>query len=164
MNSTTCILDPFSTTVLKNSLSVIVPHITAIVNASLSEGIVSPALKMAAVTPVLKKPGSDIAEMSNYRPISKVLERVVVSQLQTHLYTNSLLEPFQSGFRSGHSTETALVMVLNDLLIIADSGACGILVLLDLSAAFDTICHGILLDRLHGWIGLSGTVLSWFKS
>ncbi len=62
------------------------------------------------------------------------------------------------------STETALVRVLNDLLIIADSGACGILVLLDLSAAFDTICHSILLDRLHGWIGLSGTVLSWFKS
>ncbi len=67
---------------------------------------------------------------------------------------------FQSGFRSGHSTETALVRVLNDLLIIADSGACGILVLLDLNAAFDTICHSI----LHRWIGLSGTVLSWFKS
>ncbi len=169
MNSTTCILDPFHTTVLENCLSVIVPHITAIVNASLSEGIVSPALKMAAVTLVLKKHGSDIAEMSNYRPISnlpflaKVLERVVLSQLQIHLYTNSL-ETFQSGFRSGHSTETALVRVLIDLLIIADSEACGILVLLDLSAAFNTICHSILLDRLHRWIGLSGTVLNWFKS
>ncbi len=89
---------------------------------------------------------------------------MVVSQLQTHLYTNSLLETFQSVFRSGHSTETALVRVLNDLLIIANSGACGIMVLLDLSAAFDTICHSILLDRLHRWIGLSGTVLNWFKS
>ncbi len=124
---------------------------------------------MAAVTLVLKKHGSDIAEMSNYRPISnlpflaKVLERVVLSQLQIHLYTNSL-ETFQSGFRSGHSTETGLVRVLIDLLIIADSGACGILVLLDLSAAFDTICHSILLDRLHRWIGLSGTVLNWLKS
>ncbi len=96
--------------------------------------------------------------MSNYRPISnlpflaKVLELVVVSQLQTHLYTNSLLEPFQSGFRSGNSMETALVRVLNDFLIIADSGAHGILVLLD--SAFDTICHSILLDRLHRWIGI----------
>ncbi len=89
---------------------------------------------------------------------------MVVSQLQTHLYTNNLLDPFQSGFRSGHSTETALVRVLKDLLIIADSGACGFLVLLDHSAAFDTICHSILLDRLHRWIDLSGTVLSWFKS
>ncbi len=169
MNSTTCILDPFPTTALKNCLSVILPHITAIVNTSLSEWIVSHALKMSAVTLVLKKPWSDIAVISNYRPISnlpflaKVLERVVVSQLQT-LYTNSLLEPFQSGFRSGHSTETALVRVLNYLLIIADSGACGLLVLLDLSAAFDTICHSILMNRLHRWISLSETVLSWFKS
>ncbi len=99
-------------------LFVIIPHNTAIVNASLTEGIVSPALKMAAVTSVLTKPGSDIAEMSIYQPISnlpflaKVLERVVLSQLQTHLYTNSLLETFRSGFRSGHSTETVLVSVL----------------------------------------------------
>ncbi len=169
MNSTTCILDPFPTTVLKNCLSVILPHITANANTSLSEGIVSHALKMSAVTLVLKKPGSDIAVMSNYRPISnlpflaKVLERVVVSQLQT-LYTNSLLEPFQSGFRSGHSTETALVRVLNYLLIIADSGACGLLVLLDLSAAFDMICHSILMNTIHRWISPSVTVLSWFKS
>lgn len=125
---------------------------------------------MAAVTPVLKKAGSDITDMSNYRPISnlpflaKVLERVVVGQLHTHLCTYSLLERFQSGFRSGHSTETALVRVLNDLLVIADSGACGILVMLDLTAAFDTICHSILLDRLHKWTGLSGTVLDWFES
>lgn len=119
---------------------------------------------------VLKKFGSDTADMSNYRPISnlpfvaKVLERVVVGQLQDHFSVSRLLEPFQSGFRSGHSTETALLRVMNDLLIVADSGACGILVLLDLSAAFDTICHTILLDRLHKWIGLSGMILKWFES
>lgn len=84
MNSTTCILDPLPTTVLKNCLPVILPHITTIVNASLITGNVSSALKMAAVTAVLKKAGSDITDMSNYRPISnlpflaKVLERVVV--------------------------------------------------------------------------------------
>ncbi len=73
---------------------------------------------------------------------------------------------YWSLFNLGLGLDTALrlLRVLNDLLIIADSGACGILVLLDLSAAFDTICHSILLDRLHRWIGLSGTVLSWFKS
>lgn len=104
--------------------------------------------------------------MANFRPISNItfLERVVVGQLQTLLYTNRLLETFQFGFRSGHSTETALVRVQNDLLVIADSGACGILVLLDHSAAFNTVCHSILLDRLCRWIGLSGTVLNWFES
>lgn len=102
MNPTTCILDPFPTTVQP----VIVPYITAIVNTSLDSGVVPSTLKTAAIKPVLKKLGSDIDEMSNYRPISnlpfiaKDLECLVVSQLQIHLSTNRILEPFQSGFRS----------------------------------------------------------------
>lgn len=88
----------------------------------------------------------------------------MVGQLQNNFSASRLLEPFQSGFRSGHSTETALLRVMKGLLVAADSGACGILVLLDLSAAFDTICHTILLDRLHKWIGLSGVALKWFES
>lgn len=77
---------------------------------------------------------------------------------------NNLLEPFQYGFRSGHSTETALVRVLNDLLISADMGACSILVLLDITAAFDTISHAVLLERLSVYLGVSGTALKWFTS
>ncbi|MBN3302415.1 RTJK polymerase, partial [Amia calva] len=112
MNSTNCILDPFRTVVLKRCLPAIVPHITAIVNVSFETGVVPSALKMAAVVPVLKKTGSDTADMSNYRPISnvpflaKVLERVVIGQMQSHLSMNCLLEPFQSGFRSGHKIKT----------------------------------------------------------
>lgn len=73
--------------------------------------------------------------MSNYRPISnlpfvaKVLERVVVGQLQNHLSASRLLEAFQSGFKFGQRTETALLMLMNDLHVLANSGAFDILVL-----------------------------------
>lgn len=93
--------------------------------------------------------------ISNYRPIAnlpflvKVLERVV-GQLQKCISTNNLLELFQSAFKSGHSTETALVWVTNDFLTSADTDACSILVFLDISAAFDTICHTTLKRYVGG--------------
>ena len=135
----------------------------------LTTGTVPPTLKLAAITPILKKPGADPTDLNHYRPISnlpfisKTLERVVAAQLQSHLDTNNLHEPFQSGFRPKHSTETALVKITNDLLLAADSGLFTILILLDLSAAFDTISHPLLLDRLAG-IGITGAALSWFTS
>ncbi len=84
-------------------------------------------------------------------------------QIQEHLSNNNLYEEFQSGFRPYHSTETALVRITNDLLLAADSGLLTRLVLLDLTAAFDTVSHEILLDRLVS-IGITGTPLSWFRS
>ncbi|TWW71434.1 putative RNA-directed DNA polymerase from transposon BS [Takifugu flavidus] len=95
---------------------------------------------------------------------NKVLEKVVVTQLLEHLQRNSLFEMFQSGFRAHHSTETALLKVTNDLLIASDHGLVSMLVLLDLSAAFDTIDHSILLQRLEHVIGIKGTALDWFRS
>uniref|UniRef100_A0A4W3JD78 Reverse transcriptase domain-containing protein n=1 Tax=Callorhinchus milii TaxID=7868 RepID=A0A4W3JD78_CALMI len=123
----------------------------------------------ATITPTLKKPSLDASQLSSYRPISnlpflsKVLERVVASQLRSFLSNHSLFEPLQSGFCAAHSTETALVKVTNDLTI-CDQGSLCLLVLLDLSAAFDTVDHAILLHRLSSHLNLQGPVLEWFRS
>ena len=85
-------------------------------------------------------------------------------QITQYLKTNSLFEKHQSAYRQHHNTETALIKITNDLLLSADDKKVSVLVLLDLSAAFDTIDHAILLTRLQKTFGLGGTVLNWFKS
>ncbi|TWW58995.1 putative RNA-directed DNA polymerase from transposon X-element [Takifugu flavidus] len=140
------------------------------INGSLVSGYVPRSYKVAVIKPLLKKPSLDPDVLANYRLISnlpfnsKVLEKVVVTQLLQHLQRNSLFEMFQSGFRAHHSTETALLKVTNDLLIASDHGLVSMLVLLDLSAAFDTVDHSILLQRLEHVIGIKGTALDWFRS
>lgn len=94
--------------------------------------------------------------------IAKILEKIVSKQLLHTLETNNIFKKFQSGFRKYHSTETTLLKVTNDLLMAADSGMWSVLVLLDLSAAFHTVDHSILLERMRRWVGISGTVLDWF--
>ena len=96
--------------------------------------------------------------------LSKVLEKAVAAQLQIHLKDNNIFEKFQSGFRTAHSTETALVRVTNDLLMAADAGFPSLLVLLDLSAAFDSVDHPILLERLYSTVGLRDLALGWLQS
>lgn len=86
------------------------------------------------------------------------------SQLQTFLESQNIFEVFQSGFKALHSTETALLRVFNDILLTADSGKSVLLVLLDLTAAFDTVDHNILIYRLEHHVGIRGTALEWFKS
>ncbi len=100
-------------------------------------------LYYALIKPLLKKGNIDILTPSNYRPISnlpflsKILDKLVYDQLSSFLNTNTKVEMFQSGFRTYHSTETALLKVVND-------NKPSVLVLLDLSAAFDTVNHQIL--------------------
>jgi retron-type reverse transcriptase len=141
-----------------------------IVNNSLQSGNFPKALKTAVIKPLLKKRSLDTSIINNYRPISnlpfisKIIEKVVLQQLNHFLASTGCYDTFQSGFRPLHSTETALIKVVNDIRLNTDSGKTSILMLLDLSAAFDTVDHTILLDRLENWVGLSGTVLNWFRS
>src|SRR5260221_5053761 len=119
---------------------------------------------------LLKKPNLPHDSFSSYRPISnlsfisKLLERVVSSRLLTHISSFPTFSPFQSAYRRFHSTETALLRIHNDLLHAMDSKKLTALVLLDLSAAFDTIDHSILLHRLQSWFGISSTALNFISS
>ena len=126
-----------------------------VINLSLGSGTVPRVLKKTAVRPLIKKANLDLEDLSNYRPVSnlpylsKILERAVADQLQVHLDANNLHVKFQSAYRRGHSRETALLRILNDLLAMIHGGNHVLLVLLDLSAALDTIDHTLLLNRLQ---------------
>ena len=168
--SKSCELDSLPTPLLKECISDLIPHITNFINSSLSSGTVPDAFKVSLVNPLLKKIGLDSNQLNNYRPVSnltflsKILEKVVLKQLLGHISQNGLDEVYQSAYKKHHSTETALLRVFNDLLNGIDTGNICVINLLDLSAAFDTIDHDILLSRLEMSFGISGTALSWFKS
>ena len=127
-------------------------------------------MKSGIVTPLLKKPGLDVSDFKNFRPItnlstvSKLLERLALSRLKPHIAACPNFCPLQSAYRGSHSTETALVKIVDDILAASDSGSVVALIGLDISAAFDTISHATLLRRLESEFGISGTVLQWIAS
>ena len=162
-------LDPMPTPLVMDCIDVLLPIMTKMINLSLESGLFADDWKCALVFPLLKKPGLDLL-YKNYRPVSnlqyvsKLIEKAVFEQIHTHMMTHSLYPEFQSSYRQNHSTETALVKVTNDILMKMNTQEVTLLVMLDLSAAFDTVNHNILLKRLNEELGICGVALEWFKS
>ena len=139
------------------------------VNCSLTLGYIPVAWKAALVDTRLKKP-CESASLSNLRPvsnlqfISKLTERAVYYQTQEHLVRSELYPTLQSAYRAGHSTETALLKVHNDILLNMDNQRVTLLVLLDLISAFDTVDHEVLLRRLQITFRIADTAIQWLRS
>ena len=166
----TCQLDPAPTWLVKDMRGLLSPYISMLFCKSLTTGCFPQEFKAAVVRPLLKKTGLDASELRNYRPVSnlpflsKLLEKVVQVRIQAFFDSNGLMPSVQSAYRRFHSTETAVTKVFNDLLLAANAGQMSALCLLDLTAAFDTVDHELLLLRLERQFGLRGTVLAWFRS
>ena len=152
--------------------SALVPVFKTAINLSLSTGSMPEDLKITSLRPLLKKPNADCGQFSNFRPVSnlkffsKLVEKSVFVQANNYLTVNGLHERSQSAYKAHHSTETALLTITKDILISLHTGRGGnvFLLLLDLSAAFDTGNHSLLLSRLENSFGITVTVLQWFHS
>ena len=137
---------------------------------SLASGIFPQCFKSVIVTPILKKRCLDHNALKNHRPVSniffiaKILEKLVLFQVSYYLNSHNLYNSCQSAYRPGHSTETALLKVVDDLFLSLNKGKISVLALLDFSSALDTIDHHILVHRLHTDFGFNDAVLQCFSS
>ena len=165
-----CELDPIPSKLLIECRDSILPSHTDLFNSSLASGISHNASNQLLSHLFSKKRCLDHNYLNNYRPVSnlcfiaKILEKLVLSQVSSHLNSHNLYNTCQSAYRQGNSTQTALLKVVNDLLLSLSKGNISVLALLDFSSAFDTIDHPILVHRLHTDFGFTDPVLQWFPS
>ena len=162
-----CGVDKLSPRMLKLAAPIIAPSIAKLINHSFNTASFPQRWKTAKVSPLLK--GGDSEDLNNYRPISvlpvlsKVIERHVHNSLSGYLCENNLIYSKQSGFWKLHSTETAMIRIIDELLFNLDNNRVSGMILIDYCKAFDMVDHVILLDKLHAY-GLDNTSLSWFQS
>ena len=165
-----CDLDPVPTWLVKECIDDLAPYLLKIVNLSLRCGQVPASMQEALVFPTIKNAYGDRDALTNYRPVSnlsftsKLLEKAVLEQIMAYLDEQDLLNKHQAGDRVGHSCETLLLGMFEDLLREMDQGNVVALLLLDMSAAFDTVDHEKLLYVLHRRFGIGGSALQWIES
>lgn len=167
-SESSCDVLGFDARLLHLSNDFITPVITLIVNASLFHGTLPPDWKFSRVTPVYKGKGAK-SECTNYRPISvishigKIVEKIIQKQLLTYLISHDLINIDQSAFRPRHSTQTALHRVVDTWLENISDGLMTGVCFFDIRKCFDTIDHGILLQKLQ-FYGIYDTELNWFSN
>ena len=172
-NRKTSSLDPMPSSIVVQCQDILLPVLTRMINMSLNSGVFPTEWKVADIRPLAKKSNLDTCTaFENLRPASNLpyvpmlIERTVFNQTNDFLNTQGLYPQGQSEYRKCHSTETALLRVTNDIMMNMNRQHVMIilLVMLDLSSAFDTVDHGILLDRLNNEFGIKGRVLERFTS
>ena len=161
--SKSCDIDPILTTLLKEILPLVITIFTEIIKKLLISGMFPGSPQEALVKSLLKKANLDLIE-KNYRSVSNIefigksIERAVTIQLTRHIINNNLIEPHQSTYQLSHTTEIALLKVKADLISATENQEIACLVLLDLSAVFNTVDNGILLQCLTNLFCITGTV------
>ncbi|KAJ1163585.1 hypothetical protein NDU88_004042 [Pleurodeles waltl] len=161
--------DPCPRHILNKASSIIAPQLRKIINRCFESATFPESWKHAEINALLKKPRVDPKDLKNFQPSSllplpaKVIEKAVNRQLSRFLEENCTLDPSQSGFHSNHNTETALIAATNDIRTILGNGETMALILLDLSATFNTVCHHTLRSRLSN-AGICDRTLDWVTS
>ena len=161
-------LGPFSIPIyiLKLAKEHISKPLMNVFNNSITTGIVPESFKLAKVIPIFKKGSRQ--DLNNYRPISllsvfnKILEKLIYKRLIAFIEDNGILSNKQFGFRTKHSTTQTILSIVNKIQLAIEEGlfSCGIF--LDLSKAFDTVNHNLLIQKLN-YYGFHGIVLNWLK-
>ena len=165
--TSSCGTDDIGANVLKLIKTEITPVLTHIINLSISSQTFPQAWKLAKVIPLLKK--KEVLLAKNYRPVSllpvlsKVLERCIFIQIIDYLEENHLLHPSHHGFRSKHSTASALIQMFDTWIEAFEKNEVSAVIMLDMSAAFDVVDHDILINKMALY-GFEGDALSWIKS
>ena len=170
LNRPTCWLDPFPRKLLMSHLSSIINIILRIVNLCFSSGDFPASCKSAFISPLIKKQSLNYEILNNYRPVAnlsfilKNIEKAIATHIHSHLINNDIVDNFQSAYKMGHSCETTLLRVYNDIVTTIGRGNGAVLVLFDLSAAFDTIDHDNLFCILEKYVGIFGNAQKLIKS
>ena len=162
-------IDPLPAKFLSKCINQLLPIMVSLINKSLSEGSVE-GLKHSVITPIYKKNDMNVNSLNSYRPIfnipflCKLTEKVVLKQFVEHIRGSVYDCPYQHGYKKFHSTETMLLEMYDEILLGFDKEFCTVLVMIDMSAAFDTVDIDILLEILYNALNVRGTAFAWFKS